>query len=70
MARNEAFLQGFRNGLTDARLGIRLEYSATSQNSQNEYTREYSQGYRTGQAEESWRISKTLWAAKRVEASR
>ena len=68
MARNEAFLQGFRNGLTDARLGIRSEYAATSGDSQNEYTREYSQGYRAGQAEESFRISKTLWAAKRLEA--
>jgi hypothetical protein len=67
MARNEAFLQGFRNGLTDARLGIQIEYSATSQHSQNEYTREYSQGYRAGQAEESFRISKTLWAARRLE---
>jgi hypothetical protein len=56
MARNEAFLGGFRAGLLDARLGIRLEYSAISQHSQNEYTRSYSEGYRAAQAEESRRI--------------
>jgi hypothetical protein len=68
MARNEIFLEGFKNGLRDARLGIRSEYAATSGNSQNEYVRNYSQGYAAGQAEESFRISKTLWAAKRLEA--
>jgi hypothetical protein len=49
---SKAYLDGFRSGTLDARLNRRCDYAWQSTNSTNDYTREYSYGYRAGQVEE------------------
>ena len=39
---------GFKNGITDHKLGLRLDAPYYGQNSLNEYVRDYSDGYRDG----------------------
>jgi hypothetical protein len=44
--KSRAWQDGFRNGRTDRKLGLRSDYAWYSMDSTNEYTREYAQGYR------------------------
>jgi hypothetical protein len=50
---SRAYLDGWKNGLADRRLGRRSAYSYFSINSANLYVRHYSDGYRDG-LHESW----------------
>jgi len=45
---NSAYQDGYRAGRIARQLGWRSEYVYYSIDSQNEYTRQYSQGYRAG----------------------
>lgn len=50
---SSAYLDGYKNGQADRRLGRRSEYSYFSINSANVYVRHYSDGYRDGLSD-SW----------------
>jgi hypothetical protein len=46
--KSQAYVDGYKNGVADRRLGIRSDYSFYGVNSSNEYTHNYSLGYRQG----------------------
>ena len=56
--RNEAYLQGFRDGLADFRLSRTSGLVYGEQN--NVYCRDYAAGYRAAQAEEQRRIYNSI----------
>lgn len=45
---SQAYQDGMKNGQTDRRLGIRSDHAYFSADSNNQYVREYAQGYRKG----------------------
>lgn len=47
-AKSQAYVDGFKSGRADRRLGIRSDYAFYGVNDSNEYTRNYSEGYRRG----------------------
>jgi hypothetical protein len=47
--RSQAYVDGYKNGRTDKVIGIRSEYAWFGTNDPNEYTRNYSIGYRRAQ---------------------
>jgi len=46
--RSQAYADGYRAGKIDRRLGIHSDYAFYGVNDLNEYTRNYSEGYRRG----------------------
>jgi hypothetical protein len=47
-AKSQAYVDGYKSGQADRRLGIKSDYSWHGVNDSNEYTRSYSEGYRRG----------------------
>jgi hypothetical protein len=45
---SQAYVDGFKNGCTDRRIGIKSEYAWNCANDLNEYASNYSRGYRRG----------------------
>ena len=46
--KSQAYADGFKNGQTDRRIGIKSEYAWFGVNDLNEYVSSYAQGYRRG----------------------